>query len=129
MLTATELLTTCGKHEDRLAWVSPAVEANAHAFVEKLNAVMMMFGETRKLTSGFRDMLSNRRAKGSPYSWHMLGLAADVEDTNGKLGAWVKKNPQSLVVCGLFAEHPDATLTWVHFQSERPPSGQRIFWP
>jgi uncharacterized protein YcbK (DUF882 family) len=129
MLTATDLLTTCGAHEDRLAWVSPAVEANAHTFVEKVNALLMRFGESRKLTSGFRDPKSNKAAMGSSYSWHMFGLAADIEDRPGTLGAWVKEHPEALEACGLYAEHPTTTPGWVHVQSEPPPSKKRLFWP
>jgi hypothetical protein len=129
MLTAIDLLTTCGEHEERLAWVSPAVEANAHGFVPQVNALLTMFGETRKLTSGFRDLVSNQKYGGSPMSWHMFGLAADIEDTMGRLGAWVLKNTQALILCGLYAEHPEHTRTWVHVQSRPPKSGRRIFWP
>lgn len=128
-LTATDLLTTCGKHEERLAWVSPAVEAHAHVFVEKLNAFLMMYGHPVTLSSGFRDILSNKAAGGGSMSWHMFGLAADVQDRDGKLGEFVLANTQALIVCGLYAEHPTKTVGWVHLQSEPPPSGKRIFYP
>lgn len=128
-LTATDILTTCGKHEDRLEFVTKTVEANAHAFAPKLNALLTMFGEERTLNSGYRDPASNLKAGGARYSWHMQGLAADIEDNDRKLAEWILKNEDKLRACGLYAEHPEATPGWVHVQSEGPRSGRRIFHP
>lgn len=137
-LTATDLLTTCGKHEERLEFVTRQIEANAHTFVEKVNALLMMFGEQRTLTSGYRDPESNRKADGAKYSWHLQGLAADIEDDDGRLGKFILADESRLRLCGLYAEHPSVTwkkredgtiARWVHVQSEGPKSGRRIFYP
>jgi hypothetical protein len=136
-LTATDLLTTCGRHENRLKFVTPEIESNAHGFVEKLNKLLLMFGESRELTSGFRDPASNLAAGGSAGSWHMKALAGDIEDDNEKFGKFIVANPKALEECGLYAEHPSATfkvkngkiVRWVHVQSKPPRSKRRIFFP
>lgn len=130
MITTEDILTTSGKHPERMSWVSPAVEANAGILAARIDALLMLFGESRDLTSGFRDMLSNKALKNaSPYSRHQTGEAADIEDTMGRLGKWLLAHPEALVQTGLWAEHPEATGTWAHVQSVQSPSGQRIFRP
>jgi hypothetical protein len=127
--TATDLLTTCGKHEERLGFVTKEVEGNAHMFVQRLNALLLLFGKERTLSSGFRDKASNKAAGGAAFSWHILGLAADIEDKDRELAKFILSDSAHLRKCGLYAEHPDKTPTWVHVQSEPPRSGRRIFQP
>lgn len=127
MITAGDILTTSGRHPERLAWVSPAVEANAGILAAKVDALLVMFGESRKVTSGFRDMLSNKALKNaSPYSRHQTGEAADLEDTMGRLKAWCLAHPDALQVVGLWCEPAHLTPTWLHVQSTPVPGGARI---
>lgn len=128
-LSAIDLLTTCGKHEERLKFVTRQIEANAHMLVPRLNRLLILFGEPRMLSSGFRDKASNTAAGGKRFSWHMQGLAADIEDKDRKLAEFILADESRLRMCGLYAEHPDKTPTWVHVQSEPPKSGRRIFQP
>lgn len=133
-LTASDILTSSGKHMQRLDWVSPAVERNAHNLAPLVTAVLLAFGEMRTVNSGFRDItvqrkLVEQKKTKNLFSWHMMGLAVDLEDMNGKLGAWVLANEKTLAMYGLYAEHPSKTLVWCHLQSVAPASGARIFWP
>lgn len=129
MITADDILTTSGRHPERAAWVSPAVEANAAVLAAKVDALLTIFGESRKVVSGFRDMLSNRalRKRGAdPYSRHQTGEAADLEDTMGRLKAWCLAHPDALQTVGLWCEPAHLTPTWLHVQSVPVPSGARI---
>lgn len=127
MLTTEDVLTTCGAHNDRLDWVSPAVERNAAETATKITLLFMRFGQSRKLTSGFRDPDSNRRSGGKPYSRHLYGQAVDIEDRDRKLVKWITK--EVLTEFGLWMEDPNYTLTWAHLQTVPPLLGARIFVP
>jgi hypothetical protein len=127
VITAGDILTTSGRHPERLAWVSPAVEANAGVLAAKVDALLLLFGESRKVTGGFRDMLTNRRLKNaSPYSRHQTGEAVDLEDTMGRLKAWAKTHPEAFEQVGLWCEPFHLTPTWLHVQSTPVPSGLRV---
>ena len=127
MITTGDVLTTCGSHNERLDWVSPAVERNASETAAKVTLLLMKFGASRKLTSGFRDLDSNRRSGGAPYSKHLYGQAADIEDKDGRLAQWITK--ELLTDFGLWMEDPAHTTGWVHVQVVPPLLGARVFVP
>jgi hypothetical protein len=130
MITDEDYLSTHGRHGDRLEWVSPAVERNARILMRGVNALLLHAGFSRvRVSSGFRTIEANRKAKGAAYSRHLTGEAVDLVDTFGAIGKWVKANPHALTQFGLWAEDPDSTNTWVHLQCVAPPSGNRIFKP
>lgn len=130
MITVDDILTSSGRHSARLEWVSPKVASNANDLVARINKLMLLAGVKRTITSGFRDVDSNRKlSNASPYSRHLTGQAADIEDAGGTLGQWALTHEAELAQCGLYLEHPLATKTWVHVQSTPPPSGKRIFKP
>lgn len=62
-------------------------------------------------------------------SSHLTGKAADIEDADGKLKAWILKNENKLAELGLYMEHPDYCNGWAHLQSVPPKSGKRFFIP
>lgn len=127
MITADDILTTCGKYPERLDWVSPAVERNAKVTAMRVSALLLLFASRRTLTSGFRDVASNRKLKNaSSHSKHLTGEAADIEDLRGDLKAWVLKNPDALANCGLWCEPLHLTPTWLHVQTTPVPSGERV---
>lgn len=130
MITVDDILTSSGRHADRIEWVSPKVASNAKDLAARVNKLMLLAGVKRTITSGFRDVDSNKKLKNaSPYSRHLTGQAADIEDAGGTLGAWALQHEAELAQCGLYVEHPMATKTWVHVQVTAPPSGKRIFKP
>jgi hypothetical protein len=127
MITVEDYLTTHGKHPERMAWVSQAVERNAQVTVSRVNGLYLVCGFSRRVSGGFRDMLSNKRIKNaSPYSRHQTGEAADLEDFDGKLKAWASKNADSLIPLGLWCEPFHLTPSWLHVQTTPVPSGLRI---
>lgn len=126
MLTLNDYITSCGKWEARRIWSSIAVNSNAEALLVRVNLLMVEFGESRKISSGFRTIDSNRELKNaSPYSRHLTGEALDLEDPKGTLKKWL--NARLLEKFDLFAEDFAETPTWVHLQTTRPKSGNRIF--
>ena len=129
MISIDDYLTTHGKHRDRLVHVTEEIRGNAELIVGKVNALLERYGTNRLLTSGYRDPTSNATAGGAKYSWHMQGLAADIDDLAGNLGEWVLDHETALVDIGLFAEDPRFTSGWVHVQTEPPRSGKRVFKP
>lgn len=131
LLTPSDVLTTCGKHPERLKFVTPQIEANASIICERGNALLVLFGEYRELTSGFRDKLSNTQQGGAKRSWHIYALALDFADADRRLEKFIADGV-ALTTCRLWAEAPDAK-TRTHVQSEAPrgwkPGDRRIFQP
>jgi hypothetical protein len=127
MITLDDYLTTSGKHRDRLQWVSPAVQANAEVTVTRVNALFLACGFSRKVSGGFRDMLTNKATRGADaYSRHQTGEACDLEDWDGRLKEWARKNADALANIGLWCEPLHMTPTWLHVQTTPVPGGQRV---
>lgn len=66
---------------------------------------------------------------GAKYSSHKLGLAVDLYDPDGAIDDWCMENQDKLKECGLYLEHPDATISWCHVSKKAPKSGKRVFYP
>jgi len=117
--------------------LTPQQQANAKETVRRVNLLLARFGETRKITSGYRPPAINAATAGAAKrSKHLDCLAADIEDANGKLDAWCMKNLKVLEEIGLWLEHPSATKNparfgegWCHVQIVPPKSGNRVFYP
>lgn len=123
--------------------LSPDIERNAARTVAVANALLARaLGagirlETNAKTgsgvnSGWRPPAVNAATKGAATnSKHMLGLAVDVHDPDGKIDAWLMTDAgqQALKDVGIWIEHPDATPGWSHWQIVQPGSGRRVFYP
>lgn len=126
MVTAEDVLTSSGRHPERMDWVSPAVQQNALETAKRVSALLLLFGANRILTSGFRDPDSNKRlSNAAPYSRHMYGQAVDIEDTNGALKDFVIAHADALANCGLWDEPHHLTPTWLHVQTVPLAGGSR----
>lgn len=104
--------------------------------VEKLNRCQMLVSAANgayvpfNITSGFRNSVDQNRINPSaPRSKHLLGQAADVLDSEGKLKALLVLHPEILVNCGLWCEAAASTPSWCHMQIVPPRSGNRWFLP
>lgn len=127
MITVEDYFTTHGKHPDRIEWVSLAVEKNADVLVQRINALLLLSGYSRRLSGGFRDVDSNRKLKNaSPYSRHLTGQAGDIEDFDGHLKDWAARHVDALTGFGLWCEPFHLTPSWLHVQTTPVPSGQRV---
>ena len=106
------------------------LQGNAQVTVDKVNQLLLTFGEERGLTSGWRPLSVNRAVPGAAlYSNHTKCRAADLADPLGDLDEWALDNPLVLEDLGLWLEHPSATKGWCHVQTVPPKSGKRVFYP
>ena len=115
---------------DKAAPLTPELEAN----LQKLLNALSLFELLSKrglpaLTSGYRPASINAAVGGAKKSNHMICLAADFSDPDGKLDKYCMDNLQVLKDAGLYLEHPDATPGWCHLQAISPRSGNRVFKP
>jgi hypothetical protein len=98
------------------------IDTNLNKLLEKLNVVRQKWGKPLIVTSGLRSQADQQRINPkAPKSAHMLGMACDFSDPDGKFDEWCSNNQDLLVELGLWQEHPDATKGWVHLDMrERP---------
>ena len=78
---------------------------------------------------GFRPQACK---EGAPDSAHKQGRAVDRYDPEGKIDFWCMRNAEvggTLEQCGIYIEHPSATMGWSHWTDRPPPSKRRVFYP
>lgn len=106
------------------------IEASAQQIVQRVNGLLLAFGEPRGVNSGWRPSAINAATPGSAqFSKHMTGQACDLADPHGDLDEWCLDNLEILEQLGLWLEHPAATKGWCHVQTVPPRSGKRVFYP
>lgn len=110
---------------------SEEIEGNAIDLLDRVNALLLQFGEDRKVNSGWRPPEVNAKTvNAAPKSKHMTGHAVDLADPEGDLDDWCSENDgERLAPHGLYMEHPAATKGWCHLQSRPPKSLKRVFYP
>jgi len=113
--------------------VTEEIKKNAQVLISKVSELLSLFGEDRKINSGFRPRDYNRSVGGSINSAHCFGLAIDLEDNNRELGKFCQSNIELLVELKLYMESLEVThkqhSCWVHLTTRRPKSGSTIFLP
>ena len=125
--TVQELLNA-GQHKWRESEVDAVTMRNLKDLCGKLNK--LGFVPPRVATSCLRSLADQKRINPSAMgSSHLYGAAVDIGDSDGKLKAWLKANPNKLVECGLWMESPEYTKSWCHLQSYAPASFNRVFKP
>ena len=123
MITLSEL----NPHNHTL---TPEQDKNLKALHSAINKVRSAYGKPMIVTSGVRSFEDQMRINPkAPKSNHLIGLACDISDRDGKLWDWCMTNMRVLEEAGLYLEAKSATPTWVHFQACPPKSGKRIFNP
>lgn len=110
--------------------ISNEQRANA---IDLLIRVHYLFGLLRikdfKLSSGYRPAAINQAVGGAKMSAHTTCQAIDIADPDGSIDLLLINNIDEVEQCGLYLEHPDATLGWSHLMTRAPKSGKRIFKP
>ena len=125
--TVKELLNA-GLHKWKESEVDTVTLRNLEDLCRKINA--MGYEPPMMATSCLRSIADQKRINPKAMgSSHLYGAAVDISDTNGKLKAWILKNPEVLTYNGLWMESPEHTKTWVHLQSYAPKSMKRFFIP
>jgi uncharacterized protein YcbK (DUF882 family) len=106
------------------------VSDNIDKLLIALNKFRVIYGKPMTVSSGWRPEAVNASiSNAAKKSNHVKGLACDFKDGDGELDKWCMTNLKVLEDCGLYLEHPDATLGWCHLQCVPPKSGNRVFKP
>ncbi len=106
------------------------IAANAIATVGRINRFLQRSGFDGHVNSGWRPPALNAATRGAArHSKHMLALACDLHDVDGRIDQWCVDNSQVLEELGLWQESPSTTPGWCHLQIVPPASGQRVFLP
>ena len=108
--------------------------SNLLVLCQRLNIVRAKWGKPMVITSGLRtpgqqENLIKQGLSKAKHSKHLVGAAADIQDVDGELAAWLLANPSVLREAQLWCEDPASTPGWVHFQIVPPASGNRWFKP
>jgi hypothetical protein len=133
LIAPIDILTSSGKYPDREA--SPecvaGVRINASDLAERVSKLLGSMGlPAPKISSGFRTKAANMALTNSAKdSAHMHGQAVDLEDPAGFLGRAILSRPDLLELFDLYLENPHFTHAWVHLQSRKTASGNRVFNP
>jgi hypothetical protein len=109
--------------------LSPELEGHLEALLKAVGLVREVWGRPMSVSSGYRPGYWNTRVGGAPNSAHSVCQACDFRDTDRLLAQFLVMRPDLLVRAGLYMEDPRHTPGWVHLQTRRPPSGNRIFIP
>ncbi|RYG94983.1 MAG: DUF882 domain-containing protein [Alphaproteobacteria bacterium] len=128
MIEKSELLR--GRDESHASEYTPEISDNLDRFLKAINVVRILYSAPMEVASGWRPPSLNKNVKGAAKrSNHMMGLAIDFMDLDGKLRDWVLSHLPLMQELGFFFEDFRWTPTWVHFQIVPPASGRRIFLP
>lgn len=133
MINLEQYATASGKYPSRFKDPEFTLEVmdNAQKLLDKVNAFLAELGvKDVKVSSGFRPSAVNSATPGAAKkSNHMLGLAVDLLDTDGKLDKLFMDNLKIMEKYELYLESPESTSGWAHLQSVSPKSGNRVFKP
>lgn len=95
----------------------------------RINLVRFHYNKPLYVSSGYRPGRYNSNAGGAAKSSHLTCEAVDFADPNGSFALWCLDNLATLKKAGLFMEDPRWTPGWVHLQSRKVRSGNRVFVP
>ena len=112
--------------------LTPEIRRNAITTVALANALLAVFGQGRKVNSGWRPPQVNAATpNAAAMSKHMTGQAIDLADPEGDLDDWLMSDAgqAQMEKLGLWHEHPAATKNYAHLQTVPPRSGKRTFFP
>jgi hypothetical protein len=112
------------------------IEKNAKTLIQRVNTFLEELGvDKAEVSSGWRPPSINASTKGaSKKSSHMTGEAVDLKDDKDQtLAKLILQNKDLLVKHDLYLEDPSSTIgqytNWVHLQTRKTASGNRIFKP
>lgn len=128
MIAKSELLK--GRDQQYPNDYTQEISDNLDKLLIPMNKVRSAWNMPMNVSSGWRPPSINAATPGAATkSKHMIGLAVDIADPDGKLWAWVMKNLPLMQQLGLYFEDKRWTPSWVHFQLGAPVSGKRVFVP
>ncbi len=125
MITIDEILMG----RDKEYPLTPEQQANLMILLTQINIVRKAYGRPMKVSSGYRPGKYNSAAGGAKNSSHLSCEAVDIADSDRRFMQWCVVNLSVLEKAGLYMEDPEHTPSWVHLQTRKPKSGNRIFKP
>ena len=106
------------------------LEENLERLYVAVNSVRDLCGIPFQITSGLRSKKEQEHINPKHMgSAHLLGLACDIYDPDGKIWDWFMENIPILEKLSIYLEDRAYTPTWVHVQVVAPRSKNRIFRP
>lgn len=125
-----------GRDEQFKDELTQEIKDNATILLEKVNALLNDLQITSaKVSSGWRPIKVNASVLGAAKkSSHQIGKALDILDSNDQiLAKKILDKKDLLEKYDLYLESPDHTkgqyTNWVHLQTTKTKSGNRIFIP
>lgn len=97
------------------------MEANLKQLLTAVNAIRAAYGKPMSVSSGYRPGTFNEAANGAKKSAHMICMAVDFRDPDGKLDEWFDNNQDLLEKYNLWQEHPNFTKGWAHLDIKPRP--------
>ncbi len=105
------------------------IKENLDKLLLSVNMLRGLWGKPLIVSSGYRPGRFNIAAGGALDSAHLHCMAVDFKDRDRSLANWLVTRLDVLEACELYMEDPTFTPTWVHVQTRKPASGDRIFKP
>ena len=106
------------------------LESNLRQLLVHLNQFRTYYAIPMQVSSGYRPgSFNSSLTNAAKKSNHMVCLACDFKDTDGKLAKFCLENTHILELFSLYLENPASTVGWVHLQITSPKSGSRVFNP
>lgn len=123
MITASEILMG----RDSAEPLTKEMCYNLFDLLPRVNLVRFEYGKPLYVSSGYRPPSINASVGGAKRSSHMLCMAVDFKDPDGKFAEWCLANMDVIKKAGLYLESPAHTKGWVHLQSR--PTNNNPFIP
>lgn len=128
LITKEELLM--GRDKKYASSYTKEISDNLDKLLIPINELRYKYGKAMVVSSGWRPPAVNEAtSNAAKKSNHLMGLAVDIRDVDGKLRDWCIENLEFIASLGLFLEDFRWTRGWVHFQCVPPGSGKRVFIP
>ena len=111
------------------------ISANVDNLVSVINDTLSQFPGDLTVLSGWRPpSINDKTSNAAAHSKHLVGLAVDLADADGKLWTWILDRLGLMQEKGVYMEDKrwtseDNNGGWVHCQIVPPGSGHRIFIP
>jgi hypothetical protein len=99
---------------------------NMAFLLDVISTIREKWGKPIQISSGYRPGRFNKAAGGATNSAHLTCEAVDLVDSDGSLAKFCEPLLQSL---DLYMENPKRTPGWVHLQTRKTKSGNRVFQP
>lgn len=134
MVGLYDYFTASGKYPNREKHPEVTVEVikNASKLLERVNSILEDL-EIKSIivSSGFRPSdVNNTIPNAAKRSLHMQGLAIDIEDKHGDIGALLSMNDALKKKYGLWQEDSANTPGWVHLDlKDRGTRAKNTFRP